>query len=411
MSSAKRQRGAADSLGRDDTTSAKKNHHQIPVSLGKPSLRLRLEAYYSLIAPDLIANPEQWRKRYDQVYEKFGGSYEGERKLAAKLANKYGTAVRLLLAESALKDSGYKEQTPSDESIAKNPEEWYRLRLNEVNSGDVNLTSENFDPLQALTCSLDQVIKNNGNWLRECPLLDTVHKFAVHLPVEDPLRREPPTASRKRPATNPEQQASTKKAKPPSLSPLAAVAEPYQTGPLSVLYKLMKKRVRVVIRYVNGIRGTVTGTLLSFDKHMNLLLKDVTEVYTPRENTQAMDNQPTNTELEVTRRLRAYRECGQSTNYWDPQKEDENQMQLPVWAVRERQMKQMLVRGDSVVIAYSAEEERSYRSGSISSKGSPRSPSSRYRKGVVEVPRNERLGTPGSLGDALRQKARWKARK
>jgi hypothetical protein len=71
---------------------------KIPVSLGKPSLRLRLEAYYKLIAPDQIANFTEWRTRVDQIWDKFGGSHEGEKKLATKLAKKYGSNVRLELA-------------------------------------------------------------------------------------------------------------------------------------------------------------------------------------------------------------------------------------------------------------------------------------------------------------------------
>jgi hypothetical protein len=49
----------------------------VPISLGKPSLRRRLEDYYSLIAPDQISNPQEWLTKYSVIYEKFGGSYEG----------------------------------------------------------------------------------------------------------------------------------------------------------------------------------------------------------------------------------------------------------------------------------------------------------------------------------------------
>jgi hypothetical protein len=43
---------------------------QIPVSLGKASLRVRLEAYYSLIAPDTLSNRSEWLVKFDQIYEK-----------------------------------------------------------------------------------------------------------------------------------------------------------------------------------------------------------------------------------------------------------------------------------------------------------------------------------------------------
>ena len=71
------------------------------MSLGKPSLRLRLEAYYSLISPDVIADGAAWRKRFGQIYDKYGGTAGGERALATKLAKKYGGRVRLLLTTAA----------------------------------------------------------------------------------------------------------------------------------------------------------------------------------------------------------------------------------------------------------------------------------------------------------------------
>jgi hypothetical protein len=38
--------------------------------LGKASLRIRLEAYYSLIAPETLSNRTEWLQKYDQIYEK-----------------------------------------------------------------------------------------------------------------------------------------------------------------------------------------------------------------------------------------------------------------------------------------------------------------------------------------------------
>ena len=36
-----------------------------PISLGKPSLRHRLESYYSLISPDAIADSEKWKNNFE----------------------------------------------------------------------------------------------------------------------------------------------------------------------------------------------------------------------------------------------------------------------------------------------------------------------------------------------------------
>ena len=67
----------------------------VPLSLGKPSLRRRLEAYYRQVAPEQIANHDDWKDRFEKIWEKFGNSFEGERKLRSKLEKKYGVAVRL----------------------------------------------------------------------------------------------------------------------------------------------------------------------------------------------------------------------------------------------------------------------------------------------------------------------------
>ena len=54
---------------------ARRSNEQIPLSLGKASLRMRLEAYYSLIAPDTLSNRTEWLRKYDQIYEKVGQAY------------------------------------------------------------------------------------------------------------------------------------------------------------------------------------------------------------------------------------------------------------------------------------------------------------------------------------------------
>ena len=96
-----RRRPRPQDAGEFEATAAAPSPRDVPVSLGKPSLRLRLEAYYSLISPDVIADGAAWRKRFGQIYDKYGGTAGGERALATKLAKKYGGRVRLLLTTAA----------------------------------------------------------------------------------------------------------------------------------------------------------------------------------------------------------------------------------------------------------------------------------------------------------------------
>ena len=346
------------------------------INLGKPSLRARLEAYYSLISPDIISNQLEWRAKFDEIYRKYGGSHEGEKKLASKLANKYGTAVRLLLANSAEENpDSHQDQNRNETEV--HDEEWYCLRSAESGSGDVSFLSDCFDPMAALHVPEEDVMKVNP-WVSECPLLDTVGKFCFQLPFEDPMRRIPQT--RKRMASNDVAKPDvTKKSK--KTNPFALIADDYEKGPLSLLYRMQRQRIRVVIRYVNAIRGTVTGTLLAFDKHMNMILRDAEEVYSPRPLHRELLS---NVEMELARRQNALKECrGEGTEGW---------------AIRQRSMKQILIRGDNVVLVYKAEEERS--AWPITSKSLK---SSLYRRSVPAAPESERVGSPASLIYALKR--------
>jgi len=56
------------------------------------------------------------------------------------------------------------------------------------------------------------------------------------------------------------------------------------TGPLSVLFNCMERRVRIKVftRNMAGVRGYCVAFLAAFDKHWNLALEDVHEVWTRR---------------------------------------------------------------------------------------------------------------------------------
>jgi small nuclear ribonucleoprotein (snRNP)-like protein len=316
----------------------------IPTDLHRKSLRLRLEAYYSLIAPDTLSDQSSWQSKFEQIYQKYGGSHEGERKLAAKLAKKYGRAVRLLVARQ---DSNV-EQTasqPNQESGDKSQrsEDWYNLHSNEKSSGDVGFLSDSFDPEAALRKSESEVARVNP-WILKCPRLDTVAQFAFQLPDDDPLGRNKATLKRPPSARKPQP---TAKKRPRDLHPFESIAQSFEIGPLSVLGRFQHKRVRVLIRYVNAIRGTLTGILVAFDKHMNMILRDVEEIYSPRPSDR--DDPRSNVEIEKARRvlISGAKEFEMSGR----------------WIIRTRKMKQLLIRGDHVVSVNRVDENENVSTG------------------------------------------------
>ena len=125
-----------------------------------------------------------------------------------------------------------------------------------------------------------------------------------------------------------------------------------------------------------------------------MILRDVDEVYSPRplssssaSSSSPECHQPSNVEVEIARRT------GSSVENNSPQS----------WWVRQRYMKQLLVRGDNVVLVYRAEQERS------NWPRTSKSPltslySSNLQKNDVQQPSITRIGTPGSLIQVLQRK-------
>jgi hypothetical protein len=70
----------------------------LPVSLSHPSPRCQLESYYSLIAPKAVADQEKWKKNFETIFNKHGGTVEGITKMATKLVKNYRNQVMLLIA-------------------------------------------------------------------------------------------------------------------------------------------------------------------------------------------------------------------------------------------------------------------------------------------------------------------------
>ena len=416
---------------------------QIPISLNKMSLRIRLEAYYTLIAPDTLSNRQEWLHRYDQIYEKYGGSYGGEKKLARNLAKKYGTTIQLKVATPELtnnrniQDGKNKNDTAIDDRDsggggggncrdgsstsqthhgAGEEDEWYSLRpsTEEDGSGDVNFLSTDFDPHAALiSVSTDEVLRRNKALLEDAAagtsttitIFDNVDKCTTLLPEGDPLRRSTGNIVRSSGLNaNKSKRTRLHQSESMSVHPFDDIAHALGgpgsravgtlgigEGPFSTLFRMQNKRITVLIRYVNSIRGTMTGTLVAFDKHFNMIMKNVDEVYSRRYvhhhvrlgdedgyNISSNSNsggsnslQLSNMEIEMERRRRLTIGNGghdETTNDDDDDRKEEEDDDGKIddyksgkaerkeasssWNVRQRHMKQLLVRGDMVVSVY-----------------------------------------------------------
>ena len=140
--------------------------------------------------------------------------------------------------------------------------------------------------------------------------------------------------------------------KVPVLTALVAGFE--RAGPLSVLHSIYVKRqrVRVMVRYVDCIRGTLTGYLLAFDKHMNMILRDVDEVFSARVTRAYAGMGLSKPELEYQRRICLQR--GQDFKNRLNNYSNDSPMKM-----KRRYCPQLLVRGDCVVMVHRADTERS----------------------------------------------------
>lgn len=152
-----------------------------------------------------------------------------------------------------------------------------------LNLSENTFFSPQFNALQALyNTSLQPPIQNARP-------LDNIYQCRRLLPSDhpdsiQPHLSQPPTTSNA--AALSKQRLSyiqqSKERQKQKINPLDEIASKCTTGPLGRLAEWYHQRqiVHLVTRHSSGIRGKAKGTLVAFDKHFNLVLRDVEETYT-----------------------------------------------------------------------------------------------------------------------------------
>ena len=357
--------------------------------------------------------------------------------MAAKLAKKYGSRVRMLVApphrsmQRQMRRGISSDDTASAGGI-KRDETYYEIDISRKDSKVLDLSSSRFDALHTLNAPEGIVAEANPSIfsgpIAQSTKLDNISKFRSFLPKCDPQRLEPSSMKKQVAATKIQNTTTSSKAnaeevkikKTPMFLAMASKYEHKNSGPLSLLYSIVanRQRARVMVRYVDCVRGTLTGYLIAFDKHYNMILKDVDEVYSGRvtrhseavavargshtalksslstgdgnvnDGNRAGDtiDAPNKAKLEAQRR-RCYPPDGSGG---------------PGPAVKQRYFHQMIVRGDNVVMVWRADAERSIH---------PRTNKSPTRSQYDNIDaqgsgsgNQPKVGTPGSLYYAVQ---RW----
>ncbi|XP_055910647.1 U7 snRNA-associated Sm-like protein LSm11 [Eupeodes corollae] len=164
---------------------------------------------------------------------------------------------------------------------------------------ELDITSDEFDPFQALYANTDikltnrkaQIIYQNFAALE----IEYTKKglYGLSLKPKDntkePSKNVAPTATEPQPSTSgrrflPHQMAikssGPRKKNTRSLTRLIETME----GPLAALRDCMRdgRQIKIHTRSEHGVRGTITGFIISFDKHWNILLRDVHETWKRR---------------------------------------------------------------------------------------------------------------------------------
>lgn len=197
---------------------------------------------------------------------------------------------------------------------------------------ELDFLSPSFNAARALaTVGLrppDPSARPLDNLYRCRTLLPPDHPDAMAAPARQPRSKEAAEAAERARART-SVVAARSAARAQRSNPIEEVAARVREGPLALLRRAYaaRARVRVVTRHGRGVRGVAEGTLAAFDKHMNMVLRDVEEAYTVL--------------LRGVERLVGPPGCGHTRC-------------APKQERRTRRLRQAFLRGDSVVLVSAA---------------------------------------------------------
>ncbi|KAG6614608.1 Ribonucleoprotein LSM domain [Phytophthora cinnamomi] len=233
-------------------------------------MEARLRAFYARHNPGNDQN-------IAEIVRKFAGR---ESQLCAKLFKKYGEAPDLSPGGGQGAESRTKASTL--QAAVKYQWNFKPYELAAATDSPLDFRSAQFDAFKAL-----QAPKK----LLKLPVttaypLDNIQKCRHLLPESDANRQTLVARPKKTsPAAAEAKAAVAKKTSAAAAAPslFEQLADTYLDGPFQVLRRCFLERMRVfvVVRRINSVRGTCSGFLKAFDKHMNLVLLDVTQEFVP----------------------------------------------------------------------------------------------------------------------------------
>lgn len=157
---------------------------------------------------------------------------------------------------------------------------------------NLDIFSPEFDPREALLCAqlsvpypAVQVLNNLAECRRLLPpdapdALPAAVLRALHRAADaQPVRAQHEARAEAAPAGAPPGADAAPQA--PRARAGREAPDRFSQGPLRLVQSLLGRRVCVVTRHRNCVRGRCTGTLIAADRHLNLLLLDAEDVYLP----------------------------------------------------------------------------------------------------------------------------------